>query len=405
MSLLKKKAPALSRGKKIVFFGVLLVLSGVAALLAAEVVLRLVPIPGISYHSFYFDRVTGGHYYPNSTLTYQNARGDYVERSVNAWGYPDIEHEIEKPPRTFRIGFFGDSYTEAIQVPLVETFFSLIENDINSRLTTAHSSRRPVDRIEAICFGVSGRSTLQSYLECERWMDRVDLDEVVYVFVENDPSDQIQSLKKSDEIPFAYLEADSFVIDFSFRERYGHKESRLHRIFQYLKANSLVISTLESRLKLLKRHGIRMAVTEADMNMEADPAAERGRVVPTSPSTWPDSLHAYGEELLARIITRWHSDVIAAGREFTVAYVPKAEQMARPMEAQDSWLAWLTGFCSERGISLVDPTVELKRRQDAGEEVFYDHFTASGHRAFADAYIHYDADREAAAERNDSAGE
>ena len=36
------------------------------------------------------------------------------------------------------------------------------------------------------------RSALQSWLECTRWMEPLDLDIVVYVFCENDVSDQIR---------------------------------------------------------------------------------------------------------------------------------------------------------------------------------------------------------------------
>ena len=39
------------------------------------------------------------------------------------------------------------------------------------------------------------------------------------------------------------------------------------------------------------------------------------------------------------------------------------------------------------GIAFIDPAHVLIRYEDAGNEVFYDHFTKDGHRAFAEAYL------------------
>ncbi|MCZ6766022.1 MAG: hypothetical protein O7D32_03735 [bacterium] len=56
--------PPISRRKRFLF-GIFL--SGfviVAASVAAEFLLRVLPIPGITYHTFYYDEVTGQRYYP-----------------------------------------------------------------------------------------------------------------------------------------------------------------------------------------------------------------------------------------------------------------------------------------------------------------------------------------------------
>lgn len=378
--------------KKILFAIALICISGLFALLAAEVILRIVSIPGISYHSFYYDELTGGHFYPNTNRIYQSARGDIVKRKVNAWGFLDVQHKVERPPGTFRIGFFGDSYTEAAQVSIEDTFFRLIEDDLNKRLSTGATSlsggAEPVRHVETLAFGVSGRSTLQSYLECSRRMAPLDLNCVVYVFCENDVSDQIRDLHRAPGIPYAYLDGDSFAVDDSFRERFRYKTSLPHRAMQYLKARSLVLSTLESRAKLLIRYGPKTRVTEDDVQMEAATEACFVRGKGTGPSVWrSDSLLTYGETLLARVMDKWHSDVTASGRKFFVMYVPKERHMDKPIEEQDSWAKWLYDYCSDRGITLIDPSHVLVERRDSGEEVYYDHFTSAGHRAVADAFL------------------
>jgi hypothetical protein len=75
-----------SKRKKLLFTVVLLSIICVIGLGVAEIILRLVPIPGVSYHTFYFDELTGQRGYPNTTMIYQSTRGDVVTRRVNSWG-------------------------------------------------------------------------------------------------------------------------------------------------------------------------------------------------------------------------------------------------------------------------------------------------------------------------------
>jgi hypothetical protein len=376
-----------SRRRRFALATVLVAFGGVVALALGELILRLVPIPGITYHSFYFDSVTGGKYYPHTTLIYRRD-GVEVVRHANAWGFADVDHELKPAPGTLRIGFFGDSYTEARQVPLEETFFRLIEEDLDADIPdlVGETNRRgePIRRVETFSFGITGRSTVQSYLECQQWMKRTDLDVVVYVFVENDPGDNIQRMRGSDEVPFAILSGDSFVVDDSFKERYAHKTTWWHRAMQRIKSHSLVVSTLEGRLKLLLRHGIKSTVTQADRAGGA-----QGGGVSMVPSAWPPELVDEGWTIVERVLDRWRRDVAAEGRAFVIMRVPREEVVAVPLAEQDSWAPRLTDYCTRNGIPLVDPTPLFVPRIAAGEKVYYDHFTALGHRLFAEAFVNY----------------
>ena len=182
----------LARGKRTLFMFFVVGMASCAALGIAEVFLRIVPVPGIGFHTFYYNDLTGGRYYPGTTVVYRNARGEHVRRRVNSLGFLDIEHERAKPAGTIRVGFFGDSYTEAQQVELTDTFFRRAQSALNAREGNPPGNKK----YECFSFGMSGYSTLQSYLECRNWMDVFDLDEIVYVFVENDPGDQIRAIKR-----------------------------------------------------------------------------------------------------------------------------------------------------------------------------------------------------------------
>jgi hypothetical protein len=370
--------------------GLLLCISAIGALIVGEVILRLVPIPGISYHSFYYDSMTGGKYVPNSILMYRSQRGERAQRRANDWGFPDHRHDLRPAPGTLRIGFFGDSYAEALQVPLENTFFRVIEDELNRRACELNHplNRRgeAVQRFETLSFGISGRGTLQSYLECRQWMAASDLDYVVYVFVENDPGDQIPSVRPTDIAPYPVLSADTFVVDRSFHDRYGYKDKWPHRALQYIKANSLVVSTIEGRLKLLMAYGIKRSVTEAERTGAVGAAGRPGM----APSSWhSDSLVTAAWELEERVLGRWARDVQEEGRRFLVYRVPREEVLLEPLEGQDSWAPRLHEFCARSGIPLIDPTPYLAERARAGHEVYYDHFTSEGHRAFAESFVSF----------------
>ena len=143
-----------SKGKKFFFAGLVIVFSLVLAAGIAEVLLRIIPIPGITFHSYYYDDLTGGRSHPNTTVMYRNERGDHHRRKVNSWGFLDRNHELAKGPGVVRIGFFGDSFTEAAQVPLEQTFVRLSEDNLNilsrsisrSGMSSATRARHSIER-------------------------------------------------------------------------------------------------------------------------------------------------------------------------------------------------------------------------------------------------------------------
>jgi hypothetical protein len=91
-----------------------------------------------------------------------NARSVHTTRedveipiAINSLGLRDSEHTYEKPPDTYRILILGDSFAEALDVELEESFPYLVEQCLNQRLV------RPVEVING---GVSGYTTADEYL-------------------------------------------------------------------------------------------------------------------------------------------------------------------------------------------------------------------------------------------------
>ena len=97
-------------------------------LILGEIILR---IAGISYSVFYtYDEFRGRALIPYKEGWQRNEGEVYVR--INILGYRDIEHFVEKPPNTFRIAVLGDSFTEARQVALENTFVNYLQHHFSS---------------------------------------------------------------------------------------------------------------------------------------------------------------------------------------------------------------------------------------------------------------------------------
>lgn len=191
-------------------YGNFLLLIGtvVLTLLSAEFVLRLF---GVAYP--YWSRVdslTG--FSPRPGVSgWVHDEGDAFVR-INSAGFRDREHSVAKPARTLRIAVLGDSMTEARQVDVSQTFWSILEQ--NLLRCSGLGDRVP----EVMNFGVSGYGTAQEYLLMERvW--RFQPDVVLLAFYPgNDVLNNSRELEHSTQKPYVDEKDGVLVPDFSFRD-------------------------------------------------------------------------------------------------------------------------------------------------------------------------------------------
>jgi len=79
----------------------------------------------------------------------------FVPVQINEAGRRDLDRAVDKAPGTFRILLLGDSFVEAMQVPIAETFARGLEQRLGA------AAGRPV---EVVSMGVSGYGTASEYL-------------------------------------------------------------------------------------------------------------------------------------------------------------------------------------------------------------------------------------------------
>jgi hypothetical protein len=153
----------------------------VLSLLAVELVLAWrLPFAQISWPGAFDPRV-GRIFAPHGEVQYTNYADFALTQRANALGFLDREPPGEKAPGMFRVLVLGDSFVEAVQVP--------IEQKIHVVLERLLAERHPDRRFETSAFGHSAAGTAAEYAYYETYGRALRPDLVVVVFVQNDFAD------------------------------------------------------------------------------------------------------------------------------------------------------------------------------------------------------------------------
>jgi hypothetical protein len=135
---------------------------------------------------------------------------------INSEGLRDREHSKAKPPHTFRIAVLGDSYAEAMQVPVENTFWAVLELELQA--CQAFQGQQ----IEAINFGVAGYGTAQELMTLRHRVVDYSPDLVLLAFLSgNDVRNNVRALEQDPMRPYFVYQHDTLVLDDSFREYVG----------------------------------------------------------------------------------------------------------------------------------------------------------------------------------------
>lgn len=166
------------------------VASLVAALLVAEVLVRIVLPQRLYYNISQWDPYVGFTLIPNIE---SRQRNDEYEMSIriNSRGLRDREFPLAKPPRTLRVGVFGDSFTFGEGVEVEQTFPKLLEQ----RLRQDARLRGAGWQVEVLNFGL-GKTGTSHQLALYRQQGRTyGLDVVVLAFLaSNDFTDNLSGV-------------------------------------------------------------------------------------------------------------------------------------------------------------------------------------------------------------------
>ncbi len=216
-------------------------------LFIAEISLR---VAGYSYPLFYeTDADCGYALRPGVEGWYRKEGAAYVR--INSAGLRDREHPKAKPPGTFRIAVIGDSYAEALQVPVEDTFWAVMEQRLRGCQKFAGKN------IEVINFGVSGYGTAQELITLRRrvWDYSPDM-VLVAVTTNNDITDNSRALKKTSEIPYFIHRDGKLVLDDSFAATpaFRLRDSMLNQFGRWIRESSRVIQAIHQSHGAIKAY-------------------------------------------------------------------------------------------------------------------------------------------------------
>jgi len=201
----------------LVLFGLLV------GLVMSEILLRVI---GYSYPIFYqADYYRGFALRPDLEGYYQREGGSYVR--INSDGLRDREHDKAKPAGTIRIAVLGDSFVEAMHVPVEQTFWSQMEKKLQE------CNAFPGKKVEVINFGVSGYGTAQELMTLRQKVWDYSPDVVLLAFTTlNDVYDNSRALSKSEEVPYFVYRNGALSYDASFRDSriYRQRDSTLSKV-------------------------------------------------------------------------------------------------------------------------------------------------------------------------------
>ncbi len=179
----------------------------------AEGMLRLL---GVAYPPFYREAAIVGNTHMPGAAGWWTEEGETFVR-INSDGLRDREHTFAKPPGTLRIAVLGDSYAEAFQVPLEQTFWATLERELSE---CAGLEGR---KVEVINFGVSGYGTAQELLALRHKAWRYDPDLVLLAFLTgNDVRNNSRALQGGNR-PYFYRQDGTLRLDRRYTEKRSYR--------------------------------------------------------------------------------------------------------------------------------------------------------------------------------------
>lgn len=188
-----------------------------------------------------FDEITGTSLRPGTNGWWTREGRGFVE--INSRGMRDNREYKHSPKDTvYRIAIVGDSYVEALQVNINETFWRRMEVILNSQCNNLKYKE-----FEVLPFGVSGHGPAQHLLNIKHKISRVNPDLVLVLFTPgNDFRNSVESLQNDPKRPYLVETSEYkklYSWDLSFREE-SFKLSTLGSILQFT-GQSRILSLIQ----------------------------------------------------------------------------------------------------------------------------------------------------------------
>lgn len=366
-----------SRLIRVVLINLLVLMGG---LVLAELMLRLA---GIHYPAFYRpDPVRGYSLRPGASgLWTREGRG---EVTINREGLRDQEHEIASPAGVLRVAVLGDSFSEALQVNLEQTWWKQLERRINA--TPGCALRRGFPGgVTFINFGVGGYGTGPELLTWRQQARRYAPQKVLLaMYLGNDIQDNTPR-PRADLPVFRFGPDGDLTVDRSFLQSPGSR-------FRFSPPGQLLDQLLNHSRLLQLANEAKNRLAASRRGPAAHDPREELRESADDPQGW-----AMTEALLRTL----RDEVRSAGGELIVTSLSTPIQvypdrvLRQRLQAADPFAREhrLAAILTPLAVPYLPLAPELQQRADregltlhgfAGQQPGLGHWNGAGHRLAAD---------------------
>jgi len=311
-------------------------LGTVTGLILGEFALRII---GYSYPEFYqIDLHRGYSLRPGGRGWYRKEGKAYVE--INSDGLRDREHPITKPANTLRIAIIGDSFAEALQVPVELAFWSVMERELAG-------CGPATEKLEVLNFGVSGYGTAQELITLREDVWKYSPDIIILAFTTgNDVTDNSRVLRKTNEVPYFIHHNDRLILDDSFRENltFRLRRSVLGPLGTWFRDHFRLIQAIleASRSIRLGLGSLRSPTQPKKTTVPAKPenlelSSELGldNMIYVEPKQ-PEWIEAW--KVTEELVETMHREVVAHGAKFLVVTLSNGPQVAPLSETRTNFM-------------------------------------------------------------------
>jgi hypothetical protein len=317
----------------------------------------------------------------------QEEREFVVPIRINRQGLRDVEHGYEKPSGVYRVLLLGDSFVEAMHVPLEAT----IGRQLEQRVNDAGGGRR----IEVVAAGVSGYGTAGELLYFRRDGKRYHPDLVVLAFYPgNDVKNNSASLEDALRPVYA-TDGDIERVVGLQKSEHAHGWRALlvrSKAYQFLRQLLLVrqpqLAHGLARLGLLRKDAIRQTPLRNGVPVDF------GVYAATVDAPWQDAWqHTF------RLLQDLRREAENVGAGFAIVIVsareqvyPEAWKQVVAANAAMQGATWdidgpqhrVEEWCSTNRVACLALAPELRAAAQAGSEPLHfmrdGHWTPAGHR-------------------------
>lgn len=238
---------------------------------------------------------------------------------INSDGLRDREHDLAKPDDTIRVAILGDSYAEARSVALEDTFWSVLERELDACEAPRGKN------VEVINFGVTDYGTGQQLLTLRHqvWQYAPDLVLLAF-FPGNDIRNNSRALEHKAYRPFFTYDGNDLVLDDSFKKSFAYRMldswygQLVLRLSDYFRTVQVARQALVRTYVALKKGNKQAQAETVDDEIDVEAGLDYGPIFsdPADPAwqaawkvterliaTMADEVESHGAEFLVVMLT------------------------------------------------------------------------------------------------------